>query len=60
VKAGYCGSAFSLSIGDNTISGDNKCSFSGDTARSCKDASASRFSGKTWQYPITTFRSVQQ
>ena len=60
MRAGYCGRAFSLNPGDNTITGDEKCNFSGDTAKSCKDTSGSLLSGKSWAYPITTFRNVQQ
>jgi hypothetical protein len=64
VWAGYCESAFSLSISDNTIKGDDKCSygFGNDTAKSCKDNSGSGSflsSGKSWAYPITTFRKDQ-
>jgi len=60
VRAGYCESAFSLNFAD-TVLGDKKCSFGfgSDTATGCKDA-AGGLLAKTWKYPITTFRKVQQ
>jgi len=65
-RAGYCENAFSLSLSDNTLSGDRKCSYGlgSQTAKSCKDSSGGTLSllssGKTWNNPITTFRKVKQ
>jgi hypothetical protein len=65
VKAGYCQNVISLNIlsGDSLLN-DNKCSynFGVDTAKTCKDNSSSGLlfsSGKSWNYPITTFRTVK-
>ncbi|MEY4512834.1 MAG: hypothetical protein RLZZ450_4956 [Pseudomonadota bacterium] len=61
-RVGYCESAFSLSLSDNTLRGDKKCTYAvgSDTAKSCKDSSGNVLSllssGKTWANPITTFR----
>lgn len=55
VKAGVCGSEF-------TYTNDEKrCSFGyySDTAKTCKEASSWLNSGKTWYYPITTFRETR-
>ncbi|HEX5655921.1 MAG TPA: hypothetical protein VFX59_01950, partial [Polyangiales bacterium] len=73
VRAGYCNNAISLSLSDNTLSGDEKCSWTGqsvlskDVAATCKDSSGGiggslslLSKGKTWSYPITTFRKVKQ
>jgi hypothetical protein len=69
-RVGFCDNAFSLSLSDNTLTGDNKCSFTGpsrskrDVATSCKDSSGGALSllsrGKSWSYPITTFRKVKK
>jgi len=65
-RVGYCGTAFSLSLSDATLTSDNKCSygFLSDTAKTCKDSSGGLLSllstGKTWNNPITTFRKVKQ
>jgi hypothetical protein len=74
VRAGFCNNAVSFSLSDNTLTGDSKCSWtssstfgSKDVATTCKDSSGgiggrlSLFSsGKSWNYPITTFRKVKQ
>lgn len=64
VNAGYCNNAFSLNVlSDNTLTGDEKCSFSGDTAYSCKDNSNTLglwSTSKSWRYPITTFRRERE
>jgi hypothetical protein len=61
VRAGYCNNAVSLNLADNTLTGDSKCNFGfgTQTATSCKDTSTSLLA-KSWAYPITTFRKVQQ
>jgi hypothetical protein len=66
-RIGFCNNAISLSLSDNTLTGDRKCSFSGHTAKSCKDSSGGLFgglsllsSGKSWSNPITTFRRTKQ
>ncbi len=71
-RVGYCENAISLSLSDNTLTGDRKCSYSfgSDTANSCKDSSSGSNGGlfglsllsrgKTWSNPITTFRNVKQ
>jgi hypothetical protein len=69
-RVGFCNNAISLSLSDNTLTGDNKCSFSGDTAKGCKDSSSSSGGllgglsllsrGKTWANPITTFRKTRE
>lgn len=65
VRAGYCESAISFDRDDDTVTGDNKCSYSfgSETAKSCKDGTNTGSGlnpGKTWNYPITTFRKVKQ
>lgn len=61
IKAGYCENAVSLNIADDTILGDSKCSYGllSDTATKCKDNTGGLLP-KTWSYPVTTFRKVQQ
>lgn len=67
VKVGYCNEVFSRAAYDTRIGGkgDEKCTFVGDVAVSCKDSRANplyavNVDGKVWQNPITTFRKVQE
>ena len=63
---GYCENAFSLSLSDNTLTSDRKCTynFGSQTAKTCKDSTGGTLSllssGKTWNNPITTFRKVRK